>query len=386
MYRHPRVPSRLSHGVEDDHTDTHQTVFHHDGPFDACNPHRNRRKDVRAPMQAFPVNSANNTIGGSGPINKTINHDLIHGRGAEGFTDYNTGKGPEGLLPIDRRLPIEEDKKNFFGHNPAERETVHGEESIGLGTSTFLEGAPASRAAIQRHDSENASTRIQFGEPSSGGGLMRKKSLAQRIRGMSQSQARRTNSGDGDGLRSPNSRFQIPANNGGGGGGGGGALAQAFAAANGANSPGDASRPGAAGFPQSAGGGLKMYETNPFFSDYDDAYEKKSAAIKLAEQENVSATTTPASEFPVVPPPKDRPTSRSGVLGGVGRARAPSSPRRGMASLERRATEGGAAKEQPSEEQNAGLERQKSSVGSGFLNRVKSLKGGRGRREVRNVS
>src|ERR1700736_3612880 len=30
------------------------SVFHHDGPFDACNPHRNRAGSKRAPMQAFP--------------------------------------------------------------------------------------------------------------------------------------------------------------------------------------------------------------------------------------------------------------------------------------------------------------------------------------------
>lgn len=66
-------------------------LFHHDGPFDACNPHRNRKKDHRAPMHAFPADSANNAIGGSGPLNKTIDINQFHGRGAEGFSDYGSG-------------------------------------------------------------------------------------------------------------------------------------------------------------------------------------------------------------------------------------------------------------------------------------------------------
>ena len=55
-------------------------------------------------------------------------------------------------------------------------EPIHGDESLGLGTSTFLEGAPASRIAIQRRETEAAM------EPEVGGGLQRKKSLAQKIR------------------------------------------------------------------------------------------------------------------------------------------------------------------------------------------------------------
>lgn len=147
-------------------------LFHHDGPFDACNPHRNRKKDHRAPMHAFPADSANNAIGGSGPLNKTIDINQFHGRGAEGFSDYGSGMdNPTLRPPVNRSISF----------NPLERvEPVHGEESVGLGTSTFLEGAPASRIAIKRRESE-ADTPFQ------GGGLARKKSLVQRIRGMSQS-------------------------------------------------------------------------------------------------------------------------------------------------------------------------------------------------------
>ena len=56
-------------------------------------------------------------------------------------------------------------------------EPIHGDESLGLGTSTFLEGAPASRNAIQRRNTEEAVP--------DGNALQRKKSLAQKIRGIS---------------------------------------------------------------------------------------------------------------------------------------------------------------------------------------------------------
>jgi len=52
-------------------------------------------------------------------------------------------------------------------------EPVHGVESAGLGTSTFLEGAPAPKSAIER----------AVVEEEDGGGLTRKKSLVQKIKG-----------------------------------------------------------------------------------------------------------------------------------------------------------------------------------------------------------
>jgi hypothetical protein len=50
-------------------------------------------------------------------------------------------------------------------------EPVHGVESAGLGTSTFLEGAPAPKAAIERAGIEEEEN-----------GLVRKKSIVQKIR------------------------------------------------------------------------------------------------------------------------------------------------------------------------------------------------------------
>ena len=69
-------------------------------------------------------------------------------------------------------------------------EPVHGVESAGLGTSTFLEGAPAPKSAIEK---ANAAAIM---EDYDDGALARKKSLVQKIKS-----GRRGTSGAGD--RSP---------------------------------------------------------------------------------------------------------------------------------------------------------------------------------------
>lgn len=151
-------------------------LFHHDGPFDACNPHRNRKKEKYAPMQAFPKDSINMVMGGSGPVNKTLDYDRYHGRGEEAHVDYNEAAIADESTEVYRKDPKLDSN---YGYNPTARELLHGDESAGLGTSTFLEGAPASRAAIQRRESEYDSAQTDE-RP----GLSRKKSLAQKIRGV----------------------------------------------------------------------------------------------------------------------------------------------------------------------------------------------------------
>jgi len=147
-------------------------VWHHDGPFDACRPQRNHKKNAFAPMNAFPQGSANNTIGGSGPVNQHINLDQFHGTGREGFHDFGGSTAPN--LPQQPK-PFQAMAAALV--NPINRvEPVHGEETMGLGTSTFLEGAPASKAAIQKKQEET-----------NDGSLTRKKSIAMRLRGMSNS-------------------------------------------------------------------------------------------------------------------------------------------------------------------------------------------------------
>jgi hypothetical protein len=177
-------------------------------------------------MQAFPKDSQNMSLGGSGPNNSKLNLDQIHGTGHEAHIDYNKSGLGDGF-GYEHRRPNPERSASF---NPLDRvEPVHGEESVGLGTSTFLEGTPASRAAIQRRATEE-----EFSAESSG--VSRKKSIAQKIRGVR-----------------PSARMTSP-------------------------EPGTTSESNA----------------NPFFKDYDQEYEKKGAQIASAEEKQVR-TRAPSS-------------------------------------------------------------------------------------------
>jgi hypothetical protein len=252
-------------------------------------------------MRAFPATSANMMLGGSGPINKGIDLERFHGVGVEGFQDY--GKAGNDLKRPDLGRAV-----TATSFDPLARvDPVHGEETMGLGTSTFLEGAPASKKAVmQRRESE---TQV----PDQGmGGLGRKKSLAQRFRGG-------ISRNDRPPMRSPEPRYN-----------------DGFNDTSMPDSPPPPSRapPIPSREVQSAGGPARLNkaENNPFDSMYDEAYDKKGASITTAERER------------------------------GGRARAPSSP---MRPLERRTTTDSAdgdPENKPS---------------GGFLNRVKSLKGGR---------
>ncbi|RMJ08562.1 hypothetical protein CDV36_011826 [Fusarium kuroshium] len=166
----PNRPSRRMDIIDQlDATSIYGTgLFHHDGPFDALNPHRNRQNARRAPMQAFPKDSLNNSLGGAGPLNAQADHSTFMGNATdEAFRDFATGsKGNRFAGSSRKETPI---------FDATGREMIHGDESHGLGTSTFLEGTPATRTAIQRHQAEQAQESFE-------GGLQRKKSLAQRIR------------------------------------------------------------------------------------------------------------------------------------------------------------------------------------------------------------
>jgi len=255
------------------------SMIHHDGPYDAVQPHRNRKKDSRAPMEAFPIGSANNSLGGSGPVNSKIDLDRIHGRGAEGFTDF-------GGVETDFKKPRMETE-----FSAKSRDLVHGEQSHGLGTSTFLEGAPASRKAIEQ-ETENQQRLLAEG------GIGRKKSIAQRFRGISQ--PRRY--GDGPRITSPEARYGA------------------------STSP---NGPYSAGAPTQT----KANERNPFFDEYDKAYDAKAANIKASE---TNGTQTPSSP--------------------------------GRNALHRAVTT-----------DSVGSPTNETKPSGGFLNRVKSLKGGRRR-------
>ena len=286
-------------------------------------------------MQAFAKDSANMAIGGSGPVHKDIDFNQFHGRGAEGFTDFSTSgsantntdhipyepyKHP--TAPARQSVRPEVDRASAF--DPVARvEQVHGEESLGLGTSTFLDGAPAPRSAIERRESESETTAAN--------GLGRKRSLAQKIRGINNSHRGRVTSPENAGLMKRNTSPPAEAQSGG-------------------------------SMPRIGEG-----ESNPLFNDYDEAYEKKGAKIQIAEEKNR--------------------VERSGSIGGgeeefnaaasnSARARAMSSPKRPQnGTLERRVTNDGIGESHHTS----------NSGGGSFLSRVKSLKGGKRSRPERAI-
>lgn len=243
-------------------------MFHHDGPFDACNPHRNRKGQRAAPLQAFPKDSSNMALGGAGPNNEKMDLDRFHGRMQEGYNDFaSTGV-------------TDNNKSEGVSFDPTSRiEPIHGDPSMGLGTSTFLDGAPASRAAIRENRTD---------QTNGAGGLQRKKSLAQRIRG---------------GINRPPPRVLSPQSYG---------------------SPGTPNSP--------------RNEKNPFFQDYDEAWDKKGARINSADESRIPEG---------------------------GRVRSSSSPKQATSSLERRHTD---------ERTEAKAEETKNTGGGGFINRMKSLR------------
>ncbi|KAJ5692708.1 hypothetical protein N7462_002131 [Penicillium macrosclerotiorum] len=205
-------------------------MFHHDGPFDACNPHRNRKGVRTAPMQAFPKGSSNMALGGAGPNNSNIDLNLFHGRMEEAHHDF---------AKVHRPAP-----ETVEFNASARIEPVHGQQTMGLGTSTFLDGAPASRSAIARRESEGVEEN---------GGLQRKKSLAQRLRG-----------------RSGTSR--------------------PYASPTEPNFASPAKEPGSSHSASSRGN-----ERNPFFQDYDEEYDRKAARIQESRLEGGGRTRSSSS-------------------------------------------------------------------------------------------
>ena len=255
-------------------------------------------------MQAFPKDSLNNVIGGGGPVNKRPDHATFLGNNdEEAFKDYAKGGAGNAVYESYDNGAVRPIKKEPLVTNFMQKvEPVHGDESMGLGTSTFLDGAPASRAAIQRRESETV-------PPESGnvGGIQRKKSLAQKIRG----------------INNPRREY--------------GGRVTSPEGANYAGSPSTVYTPGGSQVPAN--------ESNPFFNEFEPNTEKNGESITIIE-------------------PANRP----------GRARAPSSPRRGFGELlGRRVTSDGSGN---SDEVKP----------SGFLSRVKSLKGGRKPRDQQKPS
>lgn len=264
-------------------------------------------------MQAFPEGSANNVLGGSGPVNKGLNLDRIHGRGAEGFSDFNDTNAVETQSAYIRRPylvnPYTESPKTGF-------DQVHGEESLGLGTTTFLEGAPASRMAARR-TSENEAADSAPLPPLPNGGIQRKKSIVQKLRSLSKN--RLQSFGDSERMISPEARE--------------------FRAYGDALSSSPSAMDSSYGLytTQSAGGRGRVYEENPFFVEH----AKETAQVRVS-------------------------TSKSGE--GRKNTSPPVAP---SAALTRKLTNDVTAAAATAESG------EQKSLGGGLLQRVKSLRGGR---------
>lgn len=161
-----------------------ESSFHHDGPFDACRPHRNQRNS-RAPVAAFPADGPNNTLSGVDyQIGNQKTEDRIMGRMEnEAFTEFSKGVQQQKLLETQQLKKQNHQYDSQFLHDNGFDPTiksnpVHGNTTLGLGTSTFLDGAPAPRA-VETKPTEKAQPGSQQ--------IKRKKSIVQRLRGNSYS-------------------------------------------------------------------------------------------------------------------------------------------------------------------------------------------------------
>lgn len=154
--------------------------FHHDGPFDACTPHRNKNSKA-APVMAFPADGPNTSMKALPDGDSKNSHlymafgdaqdqnEIVGSIGAPG------SNGSTQIGPKTNRVP---DQSSMYTprQNPsvmafdvhAKAEPIHGPSTAGLGSTTFLDGAPAPK------------TDDFLNVPSSGIG--RKKSLVHRLR------------------------------------------------------------------------------------------------------------------------------------------------------------------------------------------------------------
>lgn len=178
--------------------------FHHDGPFDACTTHRN--KNVKAaPVMAFPADGPNNSIKGAGNVTKDEQLNLAFGHYTEDHNEIVGSRGkptaPSGetttpLIKTNRthndlttslQLPKQNPSVINFDSN-VKADQVHGPSTAGLGSSTFLDGAPAPKAVAPENDNFLSINN---------GGLGRKKSLVQRLRRTGSENNSRRNSNEG---------------------------------------------------------------------------------------------------------------------------------------------------------------------------------------------
>ena len=136
-------------------------------------------------MQAFPPDSANNSLTGFGVASEKGDHSRLFGnRGEEAYSDFSMSAARRGSS--DDVLKAGGNLRTTAFDPIARVEPVHGDETLGLGSSTFLDGAPASRKAILQQISETHQAEQQTEK----GALGRKKSLSHKIRGLSGGRSR----------------------------------------------------------------------------------------------------------------------------------------------------------------------------------------------------
>lgn len=129
--------------------------FHHDGPFDAVTPHRNRNAKA-PPVMAFPADGPNNSIGGP-PTNNKSTMDEMFGRenldDEDGlYSDIRRSGTVNGMTThqamkanYKKSFTPKNNEVGIFDTIGSGAEMVYGETTEGLGSSTFLDGAPAPR-------------------------------------------------------------------------------------------------------------------------------------------------------------------------------------------------------------------------------------------------
>ncbi|AET37557.1 Pal1 family protein Ecym_1322 [Eremothecium cymbalariae DBVPG len=127
-------------------------AFHHDGPFDACTPHRNKNNKV-APVLAFPKDGPNSTLAGAPPAANKAARNEVFGLDEDDdtylYTSKRTGGAPStnaSSATIDA-IKIHPEVTQFDAKVKAD--LVHGPTTQGLGSTTFLDGAPAAPIAIE---------------------------------------------------------------------------------------------------------------------------------------------------------------------------------------------------------------------------------------------
>lgn len=119
-------------------------AFHHDGPFDACTPHRNRNNKV-APVMAFPADGPNSSIAGAANSKSPMKEVF----GQESMDDddsylYGNQLYTNGLNYSSSTVgAIKPNANGVTQFDVKAKSLVHGPTTVGLGSTTFLDGAPA---------------------------------------------------------------------------------------------------------------------------------------------------------------------------------------------------------------------------------------------------